>query len=125
MSETGAQPESAPARAATRATPTSNLTAEWPAKAADTVELVVNTIHDRAIRPILVAARAVVFGLLMLVLAVVVVTAISVGVIRLFDIYVFPGRVWASYALLGTVFCAAGAYVWSKRNGMSDPDHRS
>jgi hypothetical protein len=129
MSDTAGSPslpDAAAPRAGTRPVPNTNLTAAWPAKAADTVELVVNTIHDRAVRPVLVGARAVVFGLLILTLLVVVITTVSVGVVRLFDIYLFPGRVWASYALLGTVFCVAGFFVWAKRNADSaDQDRRS
>jgi uncharacterized protein YacL len=93
----------------------SAATAEWPKKAADAVDLVVDTIHDKAIRPVLLAARAIVFGLLVAVLAFVVLTLISVGLLRLLDVYVFPGRVWASYAVLGLVFCAGGLGAWSQR----------
>jgi len=93
----------------------SAVTAEWPKKAADAVDLLVDTIHDKAIRPVLLAARAIVFGLLVAVLAFVVLTLISVGLLRLLDVYVFPGRVWASYAVLGLVFSAGGLWAWSQR----------
>ena len=72
--------------------------AEWPKKAADTVDLVVDTIHDKAIRPVLLAARIVVFGLLIAVLSSVVLVLLSVGLLRLLDVYAFAGRVWLSYA---------------------------
>jgi hypothetical protein len=101
---------------------TSNLTADWPAAAADTVDLVVNTIHDKAIRPIVVAARAVVFGLIIATLVALVITVLSVGTLRLLDVYVFPGRVWASYAVLAAIFCAGGVAAWSRR---SVPEDRS
>jgi|GEM_PF-460807 len=97
-----------PAGASTRA--------DWPKKAADTVDLVVDTIHDKAIRPIIVGARAIVFGLLVGVLGVVVLTLISVGALRLLDVYVFPGRIWASYAVLGLLFSALGLWSWSRRS---------
>ncbi|MGP8060164.1 MAG: hypothetical protein ACLP9C_11055 [Acidimicrobiales bacterium] len=104
----------------------SGLTADWPKKAADTVDLVVDTIHDKALRPIIIGARAVVFGLLVAVLGLTVVTLVSVGILRLLDVYVFPGRIWASYAVLGLVFCAAGLWAWSQRsNGVVERPSRA
>jgi len=92
------------------------MTSQWPKKAADVVDLVVDTVHDKFIRPVLIAARAIVFGLLIATLALVLLILLSVGLIRLLDVYVFPGRVWASYLLLGFVFCAAGTYAWTQRS---------
>ncbi len=90
-------------------------TAEWPARAVDAIDLVVGTVNDRAVRPIVVAARAIVFGLLIAVIGLVVLVLVSVGLIRLLDVYVFPGRVWASYAVLGALFSILGLWAWSKR----------
>jgi len=39
------------------------------------------------------------------------------AVLRLLDVYAFPGRVWASYLLLGVVFSLAGLLVWTRRTG--------
>jgi hypothetical protein len=86
------------------------------AKAADTIDLIVDTVHDRAIRPMLVLARAVAFGMLAAVLGLMVMVLASVALLRLLDVYVFPGRVWASYTLLGTIFVAVGLFVWTLRN---------
>ena len=89
-------------------------------------DLVVDTIHDKALRPIILGARAVVFGLLVAVLGLTVVTLVSVGLLRLLDVYVFPGRVWASYAVLGLVFSAAGLWAWSQRsNGVVERPSRA
>jgi hypothetical protein len=89
--------------------------ADLSAKAADTVDLVVETLHDKAIRPLILAARAVVFGVLVAVLGLVVLVLLAVALVRLLDVYVFDGRVWASDALLGFVFVAAGSFAWSRR----------
>lgn len=91
-------------------------TAEWPAKAVGAIDLVVDTVNDRAVRPAILAARAIVFGLLIAVTGLVVLVLASAGLIRLLDVYVFPGRVWASYAVLGLIFSAAGLWAWSKRS---------
>ena len=74
-----------------RARPTTNL-CRWPNttsrravnRALDTIDTVVATVNDKAIRPAIVAARAVVFGVIIGVIALaVVVILLSVGLIRL------------------------------------------
>lgn len=91
--------------------------ADFAARAADLVETVVDTVHDKAVRPALLAARAVVFGLVVLTMAVVAAVASLIGLVRLLDVYAFGNRVWASDALLGAICCAAGALAWAKRRG--------
>jgi hypothetical protein len=97
-------------------TGTPKATAELSAKAVDTIDLVVTTVKDKAIRPLVLAARAVVFGILIVVLGVVVVVVGAVGFVRLLDVYAFGGRVWAADALLGTLFVVAGLLAWSRRS---------
>lgn len=92
------------------------VTEELPGKAADAVDSAIGLLHDKAIRPLLLAARGIVFGILAGVLAVVVLVLVAVGLIRLLDVYAFPGRVWASYCLVGFVFTVAGLAVWSQRS---------
>jgi hypothetical protein len=91
------------------------LPADWPAKAADTVELLVAALNDRAVRPVLVAARALVFGVLMVALTVALVVWFSIGLIRFMDVYFWPGEVWISYLLTGSVFTIGGLVVWHFR----------
>ncbi len=88
---------------------------EWAAKAADNVDLVVDLVHDKAIRPIILAARVVVFGLLIAVMAIVLTVLLSIGLVRLLDVYAFSGRVWASYYLISFVFVALGSIAWVLR----------
>jgi hypothetical protein len=38
-----------------------------------------------------------------------------IALIRLLTVYVFDGRVWASYLLLGVLFMGAGAVAWTRR----------
>lgn len=94
---------------------------EWPVKAADVVDLVVDTIHDKAVRPILLAVRVMVFGLLVAALTLVVLVLLSIGLLRLLDVYAFSGRVWISYAVLGGVFTLAGLFSWSRRIARANP----
>jgi len=94
-----------------------SLTADLPARAADIVDLVVSTIRDRFVRPILIGARAVVFGVVIAVVSIVVVTVACVALIRFMDVYFWPGKVWASYYLLGFILVVGGFVLWSRRSG--------
>ncbi|MHB8220175.1 MAG: hypothetical protein ACYDHU_07610 [Acidimicrobiales bacterium] len=94
----------------------SGTAADWPKKAADLVDLVADIIHDRAIRPVMLAARIVVFGLIVAVVSFVVLVLLSISLVRLLDVYAFGGRVWISYAVLGGAFTLAGMLIWSRRS---------
>jgi hypothetical protein len=133
-SDQAATPPDAPDAAATRSAPSSPLppfvgaaaaeaAAELPRRAADAVQLVVDTIHDKALRPAILATRAVVFGLVVAALATVLVVVGSIAVLRLFDVYVFGHRVWLSYVVLGGALTVAGLAVWTRRTARPSPDH--
>jgi hypothetical protein len=97
------------------------MTAEWPEKAVDAIDSVIAAINDRAIRPIVVAARAIVFGLIVAVVTTVVLVLGSITLIRLLDVYVMRGRVWAAYALLGIVLTAGGLGAYALRTPRRSP----
>lgn len=121
MDEQGASsPGASPARGAD--TPSTSATAAWPAKAADAVDLVVDTIHDKAIRPLLLVGRALVFGLVIAALGTLLAVVLAIALVRLLDVYAFGHRVWASDALLGFVFTVAGLGAWSMRTRRSAAD---
>ena len=88
---------------------------ELPRRAADVVQLVVDTIHDKAVRPVVLATRALVFGLLVAALGTVLVVVGSIAVLRIFDVYVFGRQVWLSYIVLGGALTLAGLAVWTRR----------
>ena len=88
---------------------------DWPTKAVDLIDLTVDTIRDKVIRPIILVGRSIVFGLLIATLLIVVSIAIGVAILRLLDNYVFPNDVWASYLILGTIVTVVGLVVWTKR----------
>jgi len=89
--------------------------AEWPARAADTVEQVVAAVHDRVVRPLVIAARAVVFGLLVATMVLILVVLFSIAVVRLLDVYAFGHRVWASDLVVGGFVTLLGLLAWSRR----------
>jgi hypothetical protein len=92
-----------------------NFTDDLSYRALDTIDSLVAVVNDKAIRPVIVAARAVVFGVIIGVIALTVVVLVSIGVIRLTTVYLFHYRVWISYLALGAVFCLAGLFAYSKR----------
>ena len=95
--------------------------AELPRRAADLVQLVVDTIHDKAVRPAVLATRALVFGLLVAALGIVVVVVGSIAILRIFDVYVFGRQVWLSYIVLGGVLTLAGLATWTRRTAPARP----
>jgi hypothetical protein len=89
---------------------------EWPGQVADLIEQVVGSVHDRVVRPLLLVARAVVFGILVGAMALVFAALISVAAVRILTVYVFDGRVWASDLLVGGLFTVVGLIAWSQRH---------
>ncbi|HVA04318.1 MAG TPA: hypothetical protein VMU64_11320 [Acidimicrobiales bacterium] len=89
--------------------------AEWPAKVADTIEDVLEGVQDRVVRPLILAARGLVFGIIIATMALVLSVVMAIALVRLLDVYAFGGRVWASDALLGAILVLGGGYAWTKR----------
>jgi len=82
-------------------------------RALDTIDNVVGTVNDKAIRPAIVAARGIVFGIVIAVVGITVVILFCVGFIRVTTIA--GHRIWGSYMVLGTLFCIVGAILYSRR----------
>lgn len=89
------------------------LSDDWAAQAADAVERAVGTARDRITGPALRAARALVFGLLALIVGTAGLVLICVLLIRVLDL--LPGGVWVAYLIAGTLFTAVGFVLWSRR----------
>lgn len=74
-----------------------------------------DAFHDRVIRPLTIAVRALAFGAIYLVLALILVTALAIGALRLSNVYLFSQRDWLSLLVLGALFWLVGALVWRRR----------
>ena len=74
------------------------------------VEAIRSNTSDRLIH----VTRVVVYGLLVVVMAVMALVLFVVGAIRALD-RLLPGEVWLPYLILGAIFLAAGLFLWSKR----------
>ena len=88
---------------------------DWTTEAADQIERAVATVRDRTVVPAQAATKAVVFGLLAAFFAIPALVLLTLGLFRLADAYL-PGEVWSAWLLLGGIFLAGGAFIWSKRN---------
>lgn len=101
---------------------------DWPAQAADTIVYYVDQVRDRTTSKAVVAARGLVFGLLIAVLAgiaavtllIFIVRATQVGLVNLADVFgreMPHGRaVWISYWVVGLAFTVGGIVLWRMAN---------
>lgn len=87
----------------------------WPAQVATTVDSVIAGVADKTVRPLTFAARVMVFAAVVLAMAQVATVLGAIALLRLLDVYAFPGRVWASYTLIGGIFTLAGWFLWTRR----------
>ncbi|MDA8342802.1 MAG: hypothetical protein M0007_11350, partial [Actinomycetota bacterium] len=85
--------------------------------AADLVDAVVAVIRDKAVRPVALVARALVFGIIVLVSSLLMAVVISIALVRILTVYAFSGRVWLADLVVGAVFVFLGLLAWSKRRG--------
>lgn len=88
---------------------------DWPSRAADLVDTLVSLLRDKTVRPAALVARALVFGIIILASSLVVLTLVSIALIRVLTVCVFNGRVWAADFLVGALFLAGGFVVWAQR----------
>ena len=88
-------------------------TDDWPARAADTIERVVTTVRDRTTRPILIAGRGLVYGIIAAVLGVAALVLLAITLIRILTIA--TGEVWIADMIVGGVFSLAGTLLLIRR----------
>jgi uncharacterized protein YacL len=91
----------------------SDLSDVLSGRALDVVDTVVATVNDKAVRPAIMAARGIVFGVVIAVVAVTVIVLFCIGFIRVTTIA--GHRIWISYIVLGLLFSAVGAMLYARR----------
>ncbi len=109
------KPEPQPPR-----TPGTGMMNDLPVRGADMVDGLVELLRDKTVRPLTLATRAIVFGIIVFAASVVTVVLLSVTLIRLLTVYAFDGRVWLSDLVVGALFVVAGVVAWSQRSNPSD-----
>jgi len=96
---------SSPAERPLRAVP---APADWTSQVADRIEGVVELARTRAVRPLTVVAKALVYGLVALVMLTVVIVLGAVAVVRALNI-VLPD--WLSEVAVGGFFALGGLFL--------------
>lgn len=81
----------------------------------------VDLVHDKVVRPLVLAARALAYGLVIAVCAVVTALALAIGLVRLANVYLFAGREWITYGSLGLLFLIVGMVLWRRRKAPVRP----
>ena len=91
------------------------IPAEWPAQAADTIVDTISKVRDRTTKPALLAARAVVYGLIAAVVGTISLFLVLLMIVRWYDVWA-PGPVWPIYAFFAVVFSLGGLFCLRKAN---------
>lgn len=81
-------------------------------KAMDAIDELVDVLHDKVVRPLLLVARSIAVGFVLAICLFVVSIAAGIALLRVLDVYVFPAHQWASWLLLGAIFLAGGLAIW-------------
>jgi len=92
---------------------------EWAVQALDKVDEIVGKVRANTTDRLARIARVVVFGLLAAIMGATAGVLAIIGLVRGLD-ELLPGPVWGVYVLLGAMFTAAGAFLWSKKTAQSD-----
>ena len=92
----------------------------WATETTETVVQLVGKVRDNGTAKAVLAARALVFGLILAFLGMFALVLLLIGVTRgvqaFVDLFVSHGRaVYISYLAVGGIFCAAGAFAFKKR----------
>jgi hypothetical protein len=104
----------APAPRATDGATDGPLGGDWPVRATDTVERVVETVRSKTTGPAIVASRAIVYGLVGVVLAIIALVLVVAAAVRVLDV-LLPRGVWLPDLVLGVVTGVLGLLLWRKR----------
>jgi uncharacterized protein YacL len=82
-------------------------------QATNAVVNVVDQVRDKTTGPILTAARGLVFGIVVAVIAGIVAILVLIAVLRVLNEFL---PVWATYLIIGSVFTIVGAVVFRRRH---------
>lgn len=103
---------------------------DFPRKTADLIDRVVGAVRDRTTKPLILVTRGIVFGSIIAVVAVALVTVALIAVVRatqeLFELVLSERRaVWASYFLVGSSFILVGALLMRARHSPDEGSPRN
>ena len=76
-------------------------------------------VHDKVLRPVILAGRAIAFGLIIALAAFVFVIVLLIGLVRLLNVYAFSGHEWITYVAIGALSILTGWVIWRKRRPLT------
>ena len=88
---------------------------DWTTDAADAIDNAVGLVRERTVEPVQAVARAIIYGLLAVLLLVPALTLLTIATFRLLTI-AFRGHVWVPWCGLGGIFVLLGWFCWSRRD---------
>lgn len=93
---------------------------QWAGNLADAIVRNVGLVRDKTTKPVVTIARAVVFGIIGavggLTVALLALIALVRGVVSILEWpFTHPTAVWATYLVLGGIFCLVGTLLMAKR----------
>ena len=99
----------------------SSNNSDWVSEATETIERVIDGIRDKAVVPLTTVARALVYGLLAIVVAIAAVVVFAIAIVRILDVYLdyipkLSDGVWVADLVAGAIFVIAGLLLWAKRS---------
>ena len=99
---------------------------DWPTQAADTVVRLVDDVKAKTTDNVVLLVRAIVYGLVILVLGLAIVVMLTVALLRVADAYLPIGdgvgsATWAAHGLLGLLLSVLGLGAWFSRTGSTKP----
>lgn len=86
----------------------------WTDQVTDLIVDSVDKVRDRTTGPALKAARAVVYGVLIVIVGIPAGVLLCIGTVRALD-YFIPGDVWIVYAGMGSFMVLVGSILWANR----------
>jgi ABC-type Fe3+ transport system permease subunit len=88
------------------------------AKAMGALDQLVDWVHDKFIRPVLLVGRTIAFSFIIIFAVLVVAVAFGVAVMRFMNVYFFEARPWLSWAVIGIASLVGGLVIWRRRTGV-------
>ncbi len=90
------------------------LPPDWPQQATTRVVDLVDNVRSKTSGPAIRISRAIVYGLVALILVLIALPLLLIGLTRLLN-YAVPGGVQWVYFIIGGVFTVGGLLLWSRR----------
>lgn len=99
---------------------------DWPAQIADSIVRLVDQVRVKTTDNVVLVVRAIVYGLVIMVLSLAMIVMTTVALLRLADAYLPIGdgvgsATWAAHGLLGLLLSVLGLGTWISRTGSTKP----